>query len=158
MKFCTPSEAALIIATKAHAGQTRNDKVTPYTEHPKAVMQIAEELTGIHWTPYERELVQVIAALHDVNEDHPEWTLSIIIEEIEVIYGPLTSFERTHIKDALYLLNKNNHPNYLAMILAIKQNPIARVVKIADIKHNMSDSPSKSNLKVYQLALYILEN
>jgi len=158
MKTLTLPEAALAVATKAHAGQTRNDKITPYIEHPKAVMHFVAILTVFGWSPRDREIAQAVAALHDVNEDHPEWTLGNIVDEIETLTGSTTKKERAVIKDALYLLNKNNHESYLAMILAIKKNHIARIVKMADIRHNMSDGPSKSNLKVYQLALYILQN
>ncbi len=112
-------EDAIELAVIAHKGQ-KDLSGRPYILHPLTVMMDM-------CTDAER----IVAILHDVTED-TEHTL----EDLDKL--GLTE----EMYDALHLLDKNNYEGekierYRAMITAIKGHPLARVVKIADLKHNM---------------------
>jgi (p)ppGpp synthase/HD superfamily hydrolase len=93
-----------------------------------------------------------VALLHDVIEDHPE--------DYSFEYLEQQGFPKS-IVDAIRLLTHDPRVEYLDYVKAIKDNPIARRVKIADLKHNMDTrrgggvKPPKYDL--YQEALKILE-
>jgi len=70
----------------------------------------------------------------------------------------LNTEDGLEIIDALKILNKNNYSSYLEFTLAAKENYYARLVKIADIIHNLSDLTKGSMKEKYELALYILNN
>ena len=55
-------------------------------------------------------------------------------------------------------MSKKEGENYLDFILRVKDDPLAILVKIADIKDNMSSLNECSRKDKYRLALYILEN
>jgi (p)ppGpp synthase/HD superfamily hydrolase len=137
---------ALKIANEAHKGKFRNDGKTPYVTHPIAV---AESLKRF-WGPRHPGLstVLAIALLHDVVEDSD---ISITDLWEQGIPESVTIPVR--------LLTRVNE-DYLCYILNIKQNYLARMVKIEDLKHNLSTlDPKKETMKAkYQLALYILEH
>jgi len=83
-------------------------------------------------TQMETDTERIVAVLHDVTED-TAYTITQIAN-----FG-LTE----EIRDALVLLDKNNHSGsdkeerYVNMIAAIKEHSIARKVKIKDLEHNM---------------------
>jgi len=143
-------ELAKKIATKAHEGQFRWDGKTPYISHPGAV---AKAIFSAHWHKYGDEalLAPAIAAawLHDVIED-TAITASDLKEmgvEEQIVW-------------AVECLSKKDKETYLDYLLGVKLNPIARMVKIEDIKHNMSDldkKRKKSMYEKYELALFILQ-
>lgn len=110
------------IATKAHMGQVDKAGV-PYIEHPKTVASYCTT-----------EYAKIIGWLHDVVED-TDVTLDdlrkqgfdeFLLEALDCVTKPKIGYDET----AYY---KN-----------IKQNEIAREVKLADLKHNsdMSRIPS----------------
>jgi (p)ppGpp synthase/HD superfamily hydrolase len=127
---------ALTIATVAHAGQ-RDKAGVPYIEHPIGVaaiattslisgadrgMQIPNRATGAYRTVHD------VALLHDVVED-TSLTAESLIElgispEVVRIVLLLT-----------YDKNKMTRDQYYAQIVT---DPIARLVKLADVRHNMS--------------------
>lgn len=72
------------------------------------------------------ELYQVVGYLHDTIEDSPLTTLSALKQ----IFG-------WEVADAVDAISRRNDETYFDYIRRCKENPIARVVKIADIKHNM---------------------
>ena len=71
----TKVNEAIIFATKAHAGQKRKGKDTPYITHPLSALVVASSITS-------DEDVLCASVLHDVVEDTP-----ITIEEIERAFG-----------------------------------------------------------------------
>jgi (p)ppGpp synthase/HD superfamily hydrolase len=129
-------EKALNFASRAHEGQLRRmNKRIPYIEHPIAVANA-----------FDSDEYKTVAILHDVVED-TRFTLVDIREE----FGDVVS-------EAVDALTKRKGETYLELVLRAKDNEIARKVKIADIKHNMSDLKKGSLKSKYELALYILEN
>lgn len=100
---------------------------------------------------FDNEASVCVALLHDVFEDHGD-RYSYEYLEKEGFYP--------EIIDALKLLTHEHGVDYIEYVKSIKSNPIARKVKLADLKHN-SDTrrcgkPRKYNL--YQEAIKILEN
>lgn len=102
------------IANEAHAGQTdRAGK--PYIEHP---MRVAQRTATID--------EYVVAMLHDVAEDCPDWPLSRLAEHFPA-----------HVIDALDCLTKRPGEDYGAFIERVAVNPLAARVKLADLADNM---------------------
>lgn len=103
---------AINIAYKAHMGQ--KDKFgIPYIFHP---MHLAELM--------DTEEETIVAILHDVVED-----TNVTFKDLEKEFSPL-------IVKALKLLTHSKGKTYKQYILDLKDNPIARKVKLADLEHN----------------------
>lgn len=104
---------AIEIAAVAHAGQTDKSGL-PYIFHPIRVA-----------STFEDEVLQTIAVLHDVVED-----TSITLVELDNIFpqGVVTAVE--------YLTRKEGE-EYNEFIDRAGRNPMARLVKIADIRDNL---------------------
>nr|WP_248628950.1 HD domain-containing protein [Enterococcus cecorum] len=106
-------QQALAIAKDAHKGQVDKAGVD-YIQHPLFVASLVEG-----------ELAKTVALLHDVVEDS-DWTLEDLRKEglpEEVV-------------QAVGILTKKRNEKYEEYILRVKQNPLARQVKLADLKHN----------------------
>lgn len=142
MIYIEETKKALRLCFEAHKGQT--DKAgLPYVFHP---FHLAETMPDADTT--------IVALLHDVVED-TEYTL----EDLSRMgFG-------NAIIDALALLTHNDSVPYMDYIEEIRENPLARTVKIADLKHNsdlsrldhVSES-DKERIQKYQLALALLAN
>jgi (p)ppGpp synthase/HD superfamily hydrolase len=128
-------EKALEIATRAHNGQKRWGG-QPYITHPE---YIADKFK------YEHQ--KIVAILHDVVEDSD-------IQLEDLVQAGFSNDVITSIAK----ITKIGGQNYLDYILDLKKDNTARLVKIEDLKHNMSDLKKGSMLDKYQLALYILEH
>lgn len=134
------TELAASIATKAHKGQTRWDKTIPYITHPQAVAR------ALIQTGYRDEDYVAAAWLHDVIEDTDVTAQDLRDQGVD-----------PGIVDAVVILSKTPNVSYLDYILTVGGHWIARVVKMEDIRHNMSDLKNGSMKQKYELALYILE-
>jgi (p)ppGpp synthase/HD superfamily hydrolase len=128
-------------ASRAHKGQFRKDRKTPYITHPARVAGLVGIFNGSH--------VAVIAAwLHDVYEDcSPEW----IVKTDELIdHLPLLPDERREIAAIVDALTKKNTipkktdrlPDSLRRILDAP--PEATLVKICDRIDNLLDSADRN--------------
>ena len=124
----------LKIATKAHKGQTRWSG-EPYIMHSKALAKQLED-----------DDLKCMAILHDVLED------TILTEEDLIEKGVKES-----IVARVILLSRFPETSYKDFILDIMVDRFATKVKIADLKHNLSDLKKGSLRDKYELALYILE-
>lgn len=107
---------AMKLAYAAHHGQTDKSGV-PYIFHP---YHVAEQMAD--------EFTTCAALLHDVVED-----TSLTFKELE------DQFPK-EVLDALRLLTHEGETDYFEYVRAIKENSIAKAVKLADIAHN-SDEP-----------------
>lgn len=102
------------LATRYHQGQV--DKAgAPYINHPT---QVARMVKG--------KEVKIVAYLHDLLED-----TNCQPEEILEIFN-------LSILNAVELLTRKPNQAYEDYILQIKNHPMARQVKIADLKHNLN--------------------
>ena len=107
------SEKAYEIAKKAHLGQV--DKAgEDYIKHPEKVASFVK-------TDEEK----AVAYLHDVIED-TELTLEDLRE-----YG---FFEE--VLKAVDVITKKKGQDYQTYLNSVKENKLARVVKLADLRHN----------------------
>jgi len=129
-------------AAVAHRGQTDKAGVD-YINHPLAVAaHVGENISAV-----------IVALLHDVAEDTPI-TVDDLREKI-----PLTDDET----QALKLLTHDEKISYTDYVKRIKQNDLARAVKIADLTHNSDITRIKnpapkdfSRVEKYSAALEIL--
>ena len=109
----TQSELAKSIAHAAHEGQL--DKAgKPYIEHPRTVADAVEGDTA-----------KAVAWLHDVIEDS-----SMTFEDLKA--EGITPEIINHVR----LLTHDKSVPYLDYIAAIKGDPVACEVKLADLRHN----------------------
>lgn len=113
MLYTPMTKKAMLICFEAHKEQL--DKAgMPYVFHP---FHLAEQM--------EDELCVTCALLHDVVEDSP-----MTVEELEKMGFPQP------VTDALRLLTHTDETEYMDYINKIAANPLAKAVKIADLRHN----------------------
>jgi (p)ppGpp synthase/HD superfamily hydrolase len=131
---------ALMIATKAHAGQ--KDKAgVDYIYHPLYVALQMDTVTE-----------KIVGLLHDVVED----------SDITLDYLTAEGFDHEVI-DALELLTHQKGQSYFDYIRKLSNNPIAKKVKAVDLQHNSDISRLKvitdkdyDRVDKYRKALMIL--
>jgi (p)ppGpp synthase/HD superfamily hydrolase len=133
---------AMKIAYRAHHGQLDKSGI-PYIFHP---IHLAEQMPD--------ELTTCVALLHDIVED-----TDLTLEDLKAVFPEA-------ITDAVALMTHHPEVPYLEYVLAIKENPIARIVKIADLTHNsdatrlagitIDREKHRARLEKYQQALEIL--
>jgi len=128
-------------ASRAHRGQFRKDRKTPYITHPARVAGLVGTFNGSH--------VAIIAAwLHDVYEDcSTEW----ILKTDELIAGlPLPADDRQDIAAIVEALTKRNTISGKAARLSnsldriIDAPPEATLVKLCDRIDNLLDSADRN--------------
>ena len=112
MIYTKKTALAMKIAYKAHEGQFDHSGV-PYIFHP---MHVAEQMAT------ERECI--VALLHDV------------VEDTSVTISDLSKYFDEEVIEAIKLLTHDKKDSYTDYIKKIKPNPLARKVKLADLKHN----------------------
>ena len=104
---------AIRIMFDAHKEQTDKSGV-PYVFHP---FHLAEQMQD--------EKTTIAALLHDTIED----------TDITAEYLLAQGFDKD-IVAAVVLLTHNDDESYLDYVRRVKADPIARAVKLADLKHN----------------------
>jgi len=123
---------------EVHKGQTRNDGITPYSEHIYDVVKVVKELGGSYHE------IQV-AYLHDCVEDY-EGISSEIERKIHDIFG------HEILNDVLALTHLKGIP-YQDYIDSMLNKEEVLLVKLADLIVNLTDKPRKDRLKDYKLAI-----
>ena len=125
-------ELAQALAAFAHDGQTDKGG-NPYINHPVAV---AEKVDG--------EDLKVIALLHDVLED-----TAVKYETLENLFGK-------RIADAVDALTRKDGEAYEAFIDRVCRNDLAKLVKLADLEHNMNLSriPNPGERDLHRIEKY----
>ena len=112
MIYTPLTNKAMKIAYAAHHGQTDYNGI-PYIFHP---IHLAEQMDD--------EVSCCCALLHDV------------VEDTEVTMDELAQEFPAEIIAVLKLLTHGEDVPYFDYVRAIKQNPIAMKIKLADIAHN----------------------
>lgn len=111
----TQLEDAIAFAVEAHRGQ--KDRLgRPYILHPLHLM-----------LQMETEDEMIAAVLHDVVED-TDYTIDDLRERLGLGEA---------VVEAIRLLTHEAADSYEAYVQRLKQNAIARKVKLADLRHNM---------------------
>lgn len=134
-------ERAIELAAHYHAGQ-KDKGGYPYILHPLAVMMRVDS-----------ELEKIVAVLHDTLED-TELTANDLRE---------AGFPQMVI-EAIEALTKKRGETRVAAAKRATQNPLARVVKIADVQENLRieripqpTTKDYERMREYQQVLQILE-
>lgn len=141
MLYTDNTKRAIKLAYEAHAGQTDKSGL-PYIHHP---LHLAEQMQD--------ESTTILALLHDVVED-----TQYSIEDIEAM-----GFDR-EITDALRLMTHDQRVPYMEYVEKLKKNPLARTVKLADLRHNSDISrlnevteKDLKRIEKYRAAIELLE-
>lgn len=120
-----PNTAAIEIATRVHA-----------TQRDKADAEYIYHVLAVHFAvrdryPNERD-AHIVAILHDVLEDFRGTKLEklALTEEIRLKFG-------IRVLDALEALSHRRGESYDDYIERVARDYLARIVKIADLTHNM---------------------
>ena len=116
MIYTELTNKAMKIAYAAHHGQADYNGI-PYIFHP---IHLAESM--------EDEISCCAALLHDVVED-----TSVTMEELAKEFPQ-------EVIEVLQLLTHDDSTDYFDYVRAIKEHPIARKVKLADLAHNSDQS------------------
>ena len=140
MIYTPLTKKAMKIAFWAHKDQTDKSGM-PYIYHP---VHLAEQMTD--------EATTCVALLHDVVED-----TQVTFEDLEAGFTP-------EIIDALRLLTHDDAVPYMEYVAAIKNNPIAKAVKLADLAHNSDltrldvvDEKALKRVEKYKQAMDLLK-
>lgn len=107
---------AMKIAYKAHHGQVDKGGI-PYVFHP---YHLAEQMPD--------EYTTCVALLHDVVED-----TEVTLEELQEIFP-------SEVIEAVAVMTHGEDEPYLDYVQRVSQNPIAKVVKLADLRHNSDET------------------
>ena len=113
MIYTPTTEKALKLMFEKHKNQIDKSGI-PYVFHP---FHVAESMDD--------EVSTTVALLHDIVED-----TDVTIEELSEM-----GFNK-EVTDALQLMTHDKSVEYFEYIKIIATNPIARKVKISDLKHN----------------------
>lgn len=112
MIYTKNTRKAMKIAYDAHHGQLDKSGV-PYVYHP---IHLAEQM--------KTEDECIVALLHDVVED-----TDVTFEQLEKEFSDM-------VIQALKLLTHDDSVEYMDYVRNLKENSIARSVKLADLHHN----------------------
>ena len=141
MIYTQKTKKALKLCFDAHKDQIDKSGM-PYVFHP---FHLAEQM--------KTEETTIVALLHDLVED-TEYT----IEDLADI-----GFDKA-VTDAIALMTHADNVDYMDYVRMIKENPIAKEVKLADLNHNSDltrldviDEKALSRRKKYLKAIALLE-
>ena len=141
MIYTDMTKKALKLCFAAHKDQTDKSGM-PYVFHP---FHLAEQMPD--------EETTIVALLHDVVED-TDYTLEDLAAE---------GFGK-EILEAVALMTHEDDVPYLDYVAKLKDNPIARAVKLADLAHNSDlsrigeiDDETRERLEKYKKAMELLE-
>lgn len=113
MIYTAETKKALRLCFEAHKDQVDKSGM-PYVFHP---YHLAEQMKD--------EKSVIVALLHDIVED-----TCYTFDDLKKV-----GFDN-EIIEALMLMTHDSDVPYMTYVAAIKQNPIARAVKLADLQHN----------------------
>ena len=141
MIYTDLTKKALKLCFEAHKEQTDKNGM-PYVFHP---FHLAEQMKDENTT--------IVALLHDVVEDS-----SLTFDDLYKIGFPEETLT------AIQLMTHDKAVPYMDYVSIIKENPIARIVKLADLIHNsdlsrLNEVSEKDLERVakYKRAIAILE-
>ncbi len=142
MIYTSLTKKALKISFAAHKNQTDKSGI-PYVYHP---FHLAEQM--------EDQYAVCVALLHDVVED-----AGVLLHDLRREGFPEPVIE------AIALMTHNESVPYLTYVNRLKENPLAKRVKLADLRHNSDlsrlDSVTEKDLErveKYKKAIALLES
>ena len=141
MIYTPKTKMALKLCFEAHKEQYDKSGL-PYVFHP---FHLAEQM--------DTEETTIVALLHDLVED-TDYTIEDLVD---------MGFDKS-ITDAIALMTHADNVAYMDYVRAIRDNPIAKTVKLADLKHNSDltrletvDEKALSRREKYLKAIAILQ-
>lgn len=141
MIYTKMTQEAMKLCFEAHRKQKDKSGI-PYVFHP---IHLAEQM--------ETEETIIVALLHDVVEDS-DYTIEDLRKK---------GFSDA-VLEAISLMTHADGVDYMDYVKEIKNNPIARVVKLADLRHNSDltrlevvDEKALKRRNTYQEAIAFLE-
>lgn len=139
--YTEQTKKAMKLCFEAHKDQVDKSGM-PYVFHP---FHLAEQMTD--------EATTVTALLHDVVED-TDYTLN----DLRAMGFPAGAV------DAIAMMTHDPEVPYLDYVAKIKTNPVARAVKLADLRHNSDlsrldtvDEKALERVEKYRRAIRLLE-
>ena len=152
-EYLTKADVEDIYATArlAHMGQKRRSGESYFT-HPEEVASIVQQ-----YYPND-QVAYLVALLHDTLED-AEAVGNVSLEELmQMISGSIADrAEYDKIISAVRELTHSKNVGYTDYLLSLASKPLALRVKLADMLHNLTSSPSQKQLSKYGTALDALE-
>ena len=140
MLYTPLTKKALKLSFSVHKDQLDKSGM-PYVYHP---FHVAEQMGT--------EETVAVALLHDVVED-TDFTL----EDLKAMGFP------DSVTEALALMTHDDSVPYLDYVAKLKDNPIARIVKLADLRHNSDlsrldvvDDKALDRVEKYKKAIELL--
>ena len=141
MIYTEQTKKAMKLCFAAHKDQVDKSGM-PYVFHP---FHLAEQMTD--------EATTVTALLHDVVED-----TDITLNDLRAMGFPAEAV------DAIAMMTHDPKVPYLEYVAKIKTNPIAKAVKLADLRHNSDlsrldtvDEKALERVEKYRKAIRLLE-
>lgn len=142
MIYTDKTKKAMKLCFEAHKDQLDKSGM-PYVFHP---FHVAEQMTD--------EVTTIVALLHDVVED-----TDYKLDDIAAMgFGQ-------DVVDALALMTHDKNVLYLDYVAKIKDNPIAKAVKLADLAHNSDltrldviDEKTRKRMEKYKTEIALLES
>lgn len=141
MIYTAATKKAMKLCFHAHKDQTDKSGL-PYVFHP---IHLAEQMNDENTT--------IVALLHDVVED-TDYTL----EDLTAM-----GFSAC-VTEAIGLMTHEEDVPYMDYVAKIKENPIAKAVKLADLKHNsdltrldLVDEKARKRAEKYAQAIAFLQ-
>lgn len=142
MIYTDKTKRAMVLCFEAHKDQ-KDKSGLPYVFHP---FHLADQM--------ETEETTIVALLHDVAED-TDITLEDLAKE---------GFGQK-VMQALELMTHDESVDYMDYVRAIKEDPIAKAVKLADLRHNSDlsrldavDEKALARRQKYLQAMALLED
>ena len=142
MIYTAKTKMALKLCFEAHKEQTDKSGM-PYVFHP---FHLAEQM--------KTEETTIVALLHDLVED-TDYTIENLIA---------MGFDKA-VTDAIALMTHADQVDYMDYVRMIKENPIAKAVKLADLRHNSDltrldvvDEKALTRREKYLKAIELLED
>lgn len=153
MRF-TKSDFEDVYATArmAHVGQKRRSG-EDYFSHPSEVRNIVRRF-------YPKDhAAQMVALLHDSLEDAPGSTVETVEEMEQFIKGSIQDPRAGEtVIDAVRSLTHEKGGDYGAYVVSLLSNPLALRVKLADMVHNLSSTPTSKQKMKYMNALNMMSD
>ena len=137
-------------AQMAHTGQKRRSGEDYFT-HPSEVRNIVAR-----FYPSDR-VSQLAALLHDSLEDAPGMTVDSVEEMEEFIRGSISDpAGANEVIRVVRALTHEKGGDYLSYVVSLMNDEPSLRVKLADMVHNLSSSPSPKQKEKYRSALNAL--
>lgn len=150
------------IARRAHEGQYRRGEPgaepVPYFVHPA---DVANRVDATH--PEVSAFLKTVETYREIPSEH----VTALLKSTAYLHDVLEDTSTTkqdllnagipeEVVTAVETMTKTAGVPYEEYIIRVKANPLARIVKIADMKSNLADTPSAKQITKYAKGLDIL--